>query len=150
MTKRILSVLLVFVLLLPTVAFAVTSDTISVREPMDAQGTVKKVSSRRFSFRCQYKNYNTSKTVKSFDVVYYTADEYDDQNSALTYENVPVRIKPYSTEWTTEIFAENVEHGYYLYIAVWRVTFTDGTREELDIDDVSYTRWDNSGAWWLE
>ncbi len=148
--KRLVSVLLVLALLLPGVAMAVTSATISVREPTDPEASIKKVSSRRASFQCTYKNYNTSKTVKSFDIAYYSADINEEQNSAINYETIQVRLKPYSTEWTGEIFFENVNDLYYLYLGVYRVRFTDGTTESLDMDDIDYFCWDNSGAWWLK
>ena len=140
--KRLIALLTVCILLLCTVSTAFAASSISLVKPDDVcYGTWKRVSSKRYSFRFEVKNTSPTKTVRSFDVAFYTTDGYSEQNCALTTVTIDQKIKPYEKVYTNEFFLENAADVCKVYTAVTGVRYTNGTSEYLDKSAYSYTSW---------
>lgn len=140
--KRLIALLTVCILLLCTIGTAMAASSISLIKPTDeCYGTWKRVSSKRYSFRFEVKNTSPTKTVRSFDVTYYTTDGYSVQNCALTTVTIDQKIKPYEKVYTNEFFLENAADVCKVYTAVTGVRYTNGTSEYLDKSAYEYTYW---------
>ena len=129
MKKALVGLLLiVLVLSIPLTSFAYG---VSVIIPDDQYATCRKVSTKRISFRCEVKNTNPSKRVKSYELTYYTADEYRMQNGPTEKVTLRQDIRPYETILSPEFFLSNsnVNNIYYVYVAVTRVRYDDGSTE---------------------
>lgn len=140
--KRLFALLMVCILMLSTVSTALAASSIALVKPTDTcYGTWKRVSTKRYSFQFEVKNTSSYKTVRSYDVVYYTTDGYGVQNCALTTVTIDQRIKPYERIYTNEFFLENAADVCKVYTAVTGVRYTNGSSEYLDKDAYSYTSW---------
>ena len=140
--KRLTALFVVCIMLLCTVSTALAASSISLIKPADVcYGTWKRVSTKRYSFQFEVKNTSSSKTVRSFDVTYYTTDGYGEQNCALTTVTINQKIAPYEKVYTNEFFLENADTVCKVYTAVTGVRYTNGTSEYLDSDAYDYTYW---------
>ena len=80
--KKILAILSLLVMLVVSMPVASADTTMDLEIPQGTSwGTWQKVSTRRMSFKFEVKNTSSYKTVRSFDVTYYTCDAYGNQNS---------------------------------------------------------------------
>ena len=102
----------------------------------------KRVSTKRYAFQFKVKNTNTSKTVKSYDVSYYTCDEYGNQNSPTETVTLTQKIKAYETIMSDIVYLMNPDSVYRAYFAITRVRYTDGTSESTSSPDYCYWYWD--------
>lgn len=140
--KRLFVLLVVCILLLSTISSALAASSIALTKPTDScYGTWKRVSTKRYSFKFEVKNTSSSKTVRSYDVAYYTTDGYGEQNCALTTITIDQKIKPYERVYTSEFYLENAADVCKVYTAVTGVRYTNGTSEYLDKDDYQYSSW---------
>ena len=140
--KRLFALLTVCALLLATMSTALAASSISLIKPEnDCYGTWKRVSTKRYSFRFEIKNTSPTKTVRSYDVSYYTTDAYGDQSCALTTVTLNQKIKPYEKVYTGEIFLENAAAVCKVYVEVTGVRYTNGTSEYLDRSAQEYWSW---------
>lgn len=140
--KRLLALLTVCALLLGTMSTALAASSISLIKPEnDCYGTWKRVSTKRYSFRFEIKNTSPTKTVRSYDVSYYTTDAYGEQSCALTTVTINQKIKPYEKVYTGEIFLENAADVCKVYVEVTGVRYTNGTSEYLDKSAHEYWSW---------
>ena len=138
--KKTLAILFLFVLVLsiPLTSYAAgVSMEIAVYEEED--WVVKKVSTKTISFRCLVKNTNPYKSVKSYEVTYYTHDEYGSQNGPTETATLKQDIRAYETIMSPEVFLKNatIKNVWGVYIAITGVRYSDGTSEYED--DPTYT-----------
>ena len=140
--KKALAVLflLVLVLSIPLSSYAAG---VSLVVPDECESTVKKVSTKTLSFRFEVKNTHPTKKIKSFEVTYYTCDEYDNQNGPTETATLTAEIRPYETIMAPEIFLKNakITSVCAVRIALTKVRYSDGTYEYDN--DPTYTRF-----WW--
>lgn len=140
--KRLIALVTILVLVLGTMSTAMAASSIKLIKPADeCYGTWKRVSSKRYAFQFEVKNTSPSKTVRSYDVSYYTTDGYSVQNCALTTVTLNQKIKPYERVYTNEIYLENAADVCKVYVEVTGVRYTDGTSEYLDKDAYDYWSW---------
>jgi hypothetical protein len=85
------------------------------------------------------RNNSSSKTVRSFDVTFYTLDEWGSQSSAKKTVTLTKKIKPYQTILCPLIYLENQSHVYQVKVAISRVRYTDGTSEAISSPE--YVTW---------
>ena len=88
------------------------------------------------------KNTHSSKTIKSYDVSYYTCDEYGNQNSANKTVTLTQKIKPYETILSSLIYVENQSQVYQINAAITCVRYTDGTSQTVSSPE--YVTWNLS------
>lgn len=136
--KRILSLFLLLMMLVSCIPVAHAAET-SLTIPGGSWGTWKKVSSKRYSFTFEVKNTSSSKTVRSFNVTYYTCDAYGNQNAATETVNLEQKIKPYETATVGPIYLSNPQDSCLAYVAITRVYYTNGTSESNS--DPNYSYW---------
>ena len=158
--KKTLTVLCLFVLILsiplssnaaltniPRSPFGATptaqpkNSGISLIIPTGSWGTWKKVSTKKISFTCEVKNTNPTKTVKSYEITYYTCDEYNQQNSPKETVSLRQDIRAYETITTPEFFLTNskIDNVYHVYATVTYVRYSDGSVERNS--NPSYIHW---------
>ena len=130
--KKALAILFLTVLVLsiPITSFASgVSMDFAVYEEDD--WSIRKVSTKTLSFRCLVKNANPSKSVKSYEVTYYTHDEYGSQNGPTTTDTLKQDIRAYETIMSPEVFLKNatIKNVWGVYIAITAVRYSDGTYE---------------------
>ncbi len=122
----------------PTVRATVKPATVSLIIPYDADAVWRTVSTKKFTISFQVKNTNPSKTVKYYEVTYYTGDTYDNQNGPTTTIKIEQQIKSYETVYTSLIYMNNPKDVYYVHVSVTKVVYTDGSSESAAPD---YTWW---------
>ena len=120
--------LIVLVLSIPLTSFAYG---VSVIVPDQAESTVRKVSTKTLSFRAQVKNSNSYKSVKSYEMTYYTHDEYGNQNGPTETVSLKQDIRAYESILCPEVFFKNatIRNVWGVYIAITGVRYSDGTYE---------------------
>lgn len=102
----------------------------------------KRVSTKKYAFQFRVKNNNSSKTVRSYDVSYYTCDEYGNQNSPTETVTLTQKIKAYETIMSDIVYLMNPDEVYRAYFAITRVRYTDGTSESTSSPEYCYWYWD--------
>ena len=125
-----------------TTTTTTSTSSIHLIIPSGADATLKRVSTKRYAFQFEVKNTHTSKTIKSYDVSYYTCDEYGNQNSANKTVTLTQKIKAYETVTCPIIYLENAASVYKAYFGITRVRYTDGTTESVSNPDYSGWYWD--------
>ena len=116
----------------PTARPTTAPSRVSLIIPNEPWGLWQRVSTKRISFKFEVKNTHPTKTVKSYDVSFYTCDEYGNQNSPVNTSTLNTRIKPYETDYTGVVYLENQNRVYRVYVGIKRVRYTDGTTETTD------------------
>lgn len=132
MMKKALAVLFLFVLVLsiPLTSFASgVSMDFSVYDEKD--WSIRLVSTKTLSFRAQVKNSNSYKSVKSYEMTYYTHDEYGNQNGPTETVSLKQDIRAYESILCPEVFFKNatIRNVWGVYIAITGVRYSDGTYE---------------------
>lgn len=140
--KRIFALLTVCILMLSLMPSAMAASSISLIKPEDeCYGTWKRVSTKRYSFCFEVQNIHPTKTVRSYDVSFYTTDGYSKQSCALTTVTINQKIKPYERMYTSEFYLDNAENVCKVYVEVTGVRYTNGTSEYLDKSAQEYWSW---------
>lgn len=125
-----------------TTTTTTSTSSIHLIIPDSSEAILKRVSTKRYAFQFEVKNTHSSKTIKSYDVSYYTCDEYGDQNSATKTVTLTQKIKAYETVTCPIIYLENAASVYKAYFGITRVRYTDGTTESISNPDYSGWYWD--------
>lgn len=119
-----------------------TSSSVHLTIPDDSEAILKRVSTKRYAFQFEVKNTHPTKTIMSYDVSYYTCDEYGDQNSSTKTVTLSQKIKAYETVTCPIIYLENAAYVYKAYFGISRVRYTDGTTESISSPEYSGWYWD--------
>lgn len=138
MLKRMLALVLMLVMLMSCIPEALAAET-SLDIPVGSWGTWKQVSTKRMSFHFEVKNTSGSKTVRSFQVTYYTCDAYGNQNAPTETVTLTQKIKPYETLEVGPIYLSDPQDSCLVYVAITKVYYTNGTSETNS--DPSYIYW---------
>lgn len=138
MLKRMLALTSMLVLLISCIPEALAAET-ALDIPNGSWGTWKKVSTKRMSFTFEVKNTNSSKTVRSFNVTYYTCDAYGYQNAQTETVTLTQKIKPYETVEVGPIYLSDPQNSCLVYVAITKVYYTNGTSETNS--DPNYSYW---------
>lgn len=125
-----------------TTTTTTSTSSIHLIIPDNSDAILKRVSTKRYAFQFEVKNTHSSKTIKSYDVSYYTCDEYGNQNSASKTVTLTQKIKAYETVTCPIIYLENAASVYKAYFGITRVRYTDGTTESISNPDYSGWYWD--------
>lgn len=125
-----------------TTTTTTSTSSIHLIIPDNSDAILKRVSTKRYAFQFEVKNTHSSKTIKSYDVSYYTCDEYGNQNSANKTVTLTQKIKAYETVTCPIIYLENAASVYKAYFGITRVRYTDGTTESISNPDYSGWYWD--------
>ncbi len=135
--RRLVSLAAVLALLAGCIPMALAENT-SLIIPGGSWGSWKKVSSKCLSFTFEVKNTDSDRTVRSYNVTYYTCDAYGAQNSPTETVTLNQKIKPYETVTSDIIYLSNPQDSCLAYVAVTGVTFTNGEKETVSTPNYSY------------
>lgn len=107
--------------------------------PNGGWGQWEKVSTKKYSFTFDVENRDATRTVKSYEVSYYTMNGNGNMTDVKTV-TLTQKIKPGEKVNSRYIYLEDPNNVYYAYIAIDSVTYTDGAVATGDW--LGYFQWD--------
>ena len=160
MTKKLISLLLIVLLLLPVLAQAGAS-TLElwkllatptpkpalhvdvVDEDGDGYGQWKKGKNDMFQFRCKVYNHHETKKVKAFELYLYADNVWGEpvyEEGVYYYHTTTKKINPGSSAYSDYFNVPDRSQIAAVHVGVKRVIYTDDTVEE--VSDVDYAYWE--------
>lgn len=157
MTKRLISLLLIILLLVPALAQASVpklDDLLKaalqpaihvdvLNEGEGGYGQWKKGKDDMFQFRCKVYNHHETKKVKAFELYLYADDVWGDPvygEGVYYYHTTTKKINPGSNVYSDYFNVPDCSQIAAVYVGVKRVIYTDDTVEE--VPDVDYGYWE--------